>query len=65
MRNQAKEFIREYTTDHLPEQYQVCLTALEVIIKRAFEILETSPLKSCTGNGTFELRYRIGINICL
>jgi hypothetical protein len=20
--------------------------------------LETSPLKSCTGNGTFELRYR-------
>jgi transcriptional antiterminator len=57
LRNQAKESIREYTTDNLPEQYQVCLTALEVIIKRAFEILETSPLKSCTGNGTFELSY--------
>jgi hypothetical protein len=43
LRNQAKEFIREYTTDHLPEQYQVCLTALDAIIKRAFDILETSP----------------------
>jgi hypothetical protein len=27
---------------HLPVQYQVCLTALDEIIKRAFEILETS-----------------------
>jgi hypothetical protein len=26
-----------------PEQYQVCLTALDAIIKRAFDILETSP----------------------
>jgi hypothetical protein len=26
----------------LPEQYQVCLTALDEIIKRAFDILETS-----------------------
>ena len=29
--------------EHLPKQYQVCLTALDEIIKRAFEILETSP----------------------
>src|SRR5919197_1077813 len=43
LRNQAKESIKEYVTEHLPEQYQVCLTALDAIIKRAFEILETSP----------------------
>jgi hypothetical protein len=43
LREQAKESIREYVTEHLPEQYQVCLTALDVIIKRAFDILETSP----------------------
>ena len=40
--SQAKETIKEYVTEHLPEQYQVCLTALDTIIKRAFEILETS-----------------------
>ena len=39
IRNQDKESIREYTTDHLPEQYQVCLTALDEIIRRAFDIL--------------------------
>jgi hypothetical protein len=43
LRSQAKESIREYVTEHLPEQYQVCLTALDEIIKRAFDILETSP----------------------
>ena len=43
LRNQAKESIRGYATEHLPEQYQVCLTALDAIIKRAFEILDTSP----------------------
>jgi hypothetical protein len=42
LRNQAKESIREYITEHLPAQYQVCLTALDEIIKRAFEILEKS-----------------------
>jgi hypothetical protein len=26
---------------YLPEQYQICLTALDEIIKRAFDILET------------------------
>src|SRR5207249_2773570 len=43
LREQAKESIREYVTEHLPEQYQVCLTALDAIIKHAFDILETSP----------------------
>ena len=42
MRNQAKETIKEYVTEHLPEQYQVCLAALDIILKYAFEILETS-----------------------
>jgi transposase len=42
LRSQAKESIKEYATDHLPEQYQVCLVALDSIIKRAFDIIETS-----------------------
>ena len=40
LREQAKESIREYVTEHLPEQYQVCLSALDTILKHAFEILE-------------------------
>jgi hypothetical protein len=42
LRSQAKESIKEYVTEHLPEQYQVCLCALDTILKHAFEILETS-----------------------
>jgi hypothetical protein len=42
LRSQAKEAIKEYATEYLPEQYQVCLRALDEIIKRGFEILETS-----------------------
>jgi hypothetical protein len=42
LREQAKGTIKEYATDHLPEQYQVCLTALDAIIKRAFDMIETS-----------------------
>src|ERR687883_875881 len=42
LRNQAKESIKEYTTEYLPEQYQICLSALDTILKHAFEILETS-----------------------
>jgi predicted transcriptional regulator len=42
LRSQAKESIKEYATDHLPEQYQVCLVALDSIIKRVFDIIETS-----------------------
>jgi hypothetical protein len=29
-------------TEHLPEQYQVCLCALDAILKHAFEILQDS-----------------------
>jgi hypothetical protein len=29
-------------TEHLPEQYHVCLSALDTILKHAFEILKTS-----------------------
>ena len=43
LREQAKESIKEYATEYLLEQYQVCLTALDEIIKRAFDILENSP----------------------
>jgi len=42
LREQAKGTIKEYATEYLPEQYQVCLTALDEIIKRAFDIIETS-----------------------
>ena len=42
LRKQAKESIKEYVTEHLPEQYQICLTALDSIIKHAFEISQTS-----------------------
>jgi predicted transcriptional regulator len=42
LRNQAKESIREYVTEYLPEQYQVCPCALDTILKHAYEILETS-----------------------
>jgi predicted transcriptional regulator len=42
LRGQAKGTIKEYVTDHLPEQYQLCLVALDSIIKRAFDIIETS-----------------------
>jgi predicted transcriptional regulator len=38
LREQAKESIKDYVT----EQYQVCLVALDSIIKRAFDIIETS-----------------------
>jgi hypothetical protein len=40
--NQTKESIREYVTEHLPEQYQVCLSAFDTILKHAYEILETT-----------------------
>jgi hypothetical protein len=42
LREQAKGTIKEYVTEHLPEQYQVCMTALDTILKHAYEILETS-----------------------
>src|SRR3982751_6154885 len=42
LRSQAKESIKEYVTEHLPEQYQVCLTALDAVLKHAYEILQDS-----------------------
>jgi hypothetical protein len=42
LREQAKGTIKEYATEHLPEQYKVCLVALNSIIKRVFDIIETS-----------------------
>jgi hypothetical protein len=42
LRKQAKETIKEYVTEHLPEQYQVCLSALDTILKHAYHILENS-----------------------
>jgi BMFP domain-containing protein YqiC len=41
LRSQAKESIKGYVTEHLPEQYQVCLTALDTILRHTFDILET------------------------
>jgi predicted transcriptional regulator len=43
LRQQAKGTINECATEHLPEQYQVCLSALDTILKHTFEILQTSP----------------------
>jgi hypothetical protein len=40
LRERAKETIKEYATDHLPQQYQICLVALDSIIKRASDIIE-------------------------
>jgi hypothetical protein len=42
LRKQAKESIREYTIEYLPEQYQISLRALDTILKHAFEILQTT-----------------------
>jgi hypothetical protein len=42
LRNQAKETIKECVTEYLPEQYQVCLAALDTILKHAFEILQNA-----------------------
>ena len=42
LREQAKGTIKEYVTEHLPEQYQVCLCALDTIIRSAFDISKTT-----------------------
>ena len=42
IRSQAKESIKEYATEHLHEQYQICLCALDTILKHAYEILQTT-----------------------
>jgi transcriptional regulator len=43
LREQAKGTIKEYVTEHLPGQYQVCLSVVDTTLKHAFDILETSP----------------------
>jgi hypothetical protein len=40
LRSKARENLKEYTTQHLPEQYQVCLAALDTILKNAFVIMQ-------------------------
>src|ERR671932_2945934 len=42
LREQAKGTIKEYVTEHLPEQYQVRLSELDTILKHAYEILQTT-----------------------
>jgi hypothetical protein len=39
LRSQAKESVKEYVTEHLPEQYQVCLSALDSILIHAFALV--------------------------
>jgi hypothetical protein len=39
LRSQAKESVKEYVTEHLPEQYQVCLSALDTILIHAFALV--------------------------
>jgi hypothetical protein len=42
LREQDKESIKEYVTEHLPEQYQICLCALDTILKNAFIVMQKS-----------------------
>jgi hypothetical protein len=42
LRKRAKDSIKEYVTEHLPEQYQICMTALDTILKNAFVIMSKS-----------------------
>ena len=42
LRSKAKENIKQYTTEHLPEQYQVCMAALDTVLKNAFVIMTKS-----------------------
>jgi hypothetical protein len=42
LRKRAKESIKEYVTEYLPEQYQICLRALDTILKHSFEIQQST-----------------------
>jgi hypothetical protein len=42
LREQAKETIKEYATEYLPAQYQICLAALDTILQNAFVIQQRS-----------------------
>ena len=50
LRNEAKELIKEYVTEHLPEQYQICLTELDTIIRKAFEIFDSTSTEDIERN---------------
>jgi len=42
LREQGKDSINEYLTEWLPEQYSVCLSALDTILRHAYNILENA-----------------------
>jgi hypothetical protein len=42
LREHAKQSVKEYTTQHLPEKYQICLSALDTRLKNAFAIMTKS-----------------------
>jgi transcriptional regulator len=42
LREQAKESIKEYVTEHLLKQYQICLSALDTILKNTFVVMQKS-----------------------
>ncbi|MDQ3903179.1 MAG: hypothetical protein M3247_06035 [Thermoproteota archaeon] len=42
LREQTKETIKEYATEYLPAQYQICLAALDTILQNAFVIQQRS-----------------------
>jgi DNA-binding CsgD family transcriptional regulator len=42
LREQAKASINLYLTEYLPQQYQLCLVALDTILKRSFDMIENA-----------------------
>jgi IS30 family transposase len=40
LREQAKASLKEYTTEALPMQYQVCLSALDMVLQNAFVMMQ-------------------------
>ena len=42
LREEAKKNIKEYVSEHLPEQYKICLTALDMILTNAYQILQSA-----------------------
>ena len=42
LREQAKASISLYLTEHLPEQYQLKLCALDTILKRSFDMIDNA-----------------------
>jgi hypothetical protein len=40
LREHAKQSIKEYTTEALPLQYQICLSALDTVLQNAFVMMQ-------------------------